>query len=129
MPKRRNVYIPLIDQGAGDGAANHQLLHIYSEPSALGIAPNIAKGFDLVVVNLRKIGLYQSGCIAANAVRTLDLKKPWCALHQWLWPQAWIEKQCLYANGIKIIGGGSAELGMAGAKKLLALGIYSICVN
>ncbi|MCP4699080.1 MAG: hypothetical protein GY862_19840 [Gammaproteobacteria bacterium] len=59
-------------------------------------------------------GLYNPGYAAAKAVRKLGLKRPRCALHQWLRPSAWFEWQRLHSLARpENVEGDSAELGMA----------------
>lgn len=76
----------------------------------------IDKCWDRVSAPLRKNSpvLYQSGCVAANAIRKIRFKHPLCAFFQFFKPNAIIETKRLHSvTAWGPTEGRSAELGLA----------------
>ena len=131
MPSsRRTVHIPIVQPGhavSGEDGHEDKLIEVYTqlpgldtmtrqEASRLQATDSKAldKDWDQVAAPLRKVGLYQAGCVAASAVRKLDIAPPRSALYQRISRLAWIDGQRLLAATAKGPSEGrSAELGLA----------------
>lgn len=121
---RRTVFIPVV--AAGSAAEHDELIKVYAQSYRAGDDQTdqfpakerkaLSKGWPLVAAPLRQTGsaLFQAGCAAVSAVRTLAIATPSLALYQRLRPQAWLETQRLHAAGHRGPSEGtSAQLGLA----------------
>lgn len=136
MQRRVTVFIPLVSPPAGHAAPTAQsaptaarLIEVYAESVHwIGDDKNslqqrtqdelkaVSKYWDTVAAPLRRNSpaLYQSGCVAANAVRKIHFKRRFFAFFQRVKPNAGVDSQRLYA--VQAWGpteGRSAELGLA----------------
>lgn len=125
---RRSVYIPVVPRSAGNSSERSQsessteLVKIYAQTIVSSKRQEqsenkaLDKDWPLVAAPLRQTGsaLFQAGCAAISAVRTLSIQRPKFAVHQYFRPQAWLESLRLYAAGHRGPSeGGSAQLGLA----------------
>ena len=143
MKHRTTVFIPVVTPKdkptsghATEGRTEGRLIEVYAESYRFGDDISdfsadetalqqersaydrkaIAKYWDRVSAPLRKNSpaLYQSGCVAANALRKIRFKHRFFALYQAIKPKAVIESKRLHAvTAWGPTEGHSAELGLA----------------
>jgi len=117
--KRLRVQVPVVRLSAepGDPTATG-VCTLWCDQAASGEPPggvpsDADRHLAPVAASLLDANLFESGCVAALAVRALGLRPPRLALWQRLRPHAWLETRRLYAAGPIPALGHSAELGLA----------------
>ncbi len=143
MHERATVYIPLIaagrdvqQQATESSDVSSRFVEVYADTyylnevsaditeadkakrqqQAIQERKAIDKYWDRVSAPLRQHGalLYQSGCVAANAIRKIGFQRKASALFQWMQPHAAVESKRLHAASAWAPSEGrSAELGLA----------------
>jgi len=117
--KRRSVYVPVVRlRGRPGDPVETGVCTLWCEQAPVGEPPrdvpsDADKRLAPVAAPLLNAQLFESGCVAAMAVRKLGLAPAPLAVWQRLRPHAWLEARRLFAADAIPRLGHSAELGLA----------------